>query len=130
MITVIKEGSKEKYKFKKTCPVCGCEFDYELCDLHKDYDYSTCLTSYPPQYMYTRYVNCPCCHEKVIHDSGSDSGRDNHEEIIKPPYVTWNVNGELSVKDCETCPNRPDPNNPVFGDTPCTFCEQRMPKCK
>ena len=72
MIKVIKEGKVENYKFKKTCSVCGCEFEYELRDLYKDYDNSRCLTSYPPQYSYCRYVNCPCCGERVLHDTGYD----------------------------------------------------------
>lgn len=73
-IKIIKEGKLENYRFTKTCPICGCEFEYELCDLKKEYDYSVCLTTYPAQYRYIRYVECPCCHERVTHDSGCDFG--------------------------------------------------------
>ena len=154
-ITSIKEGKKENYRFKTTCPICGCEFEYELCDLLKEYDYSVCLTSYPPQYRYRRYVECPCCREKVIHDSGCDFGKNNHglfyttttntteltlseEEQrnkmfyvdYQNPGVVWNggSNGEL---DCDKCPNKPNFNGKlVAGDTPCTWCPKNQPYCK
>lgn len=153
-ITIIKEGKLENYKFKTTCPICGCEFEYELCDLRKEYDYSMCLTSYPAQYRYVRYVECPCCHERVTHDSGHDFGKNNHGLIYTTtnineltlsekeardkmffvdynnPSVVWNggVNGEL---DCETCPNKPNFNGElVVGDTPCNWCPKKQPTCK
>ena len=49
-IKVIKHG--EKPKFKKTCPNCGCEFEYEMEDLQTEPNWS--LTSglsytYPPR---------------------------------------------------------------------------------
>ena len=120
MIQIIKEGKLENYKFKTTCPVCGCEFEYELCDLHKKYDFGRCLTSYPPQYMYKRYVTCPCCGENIFHDSGSDFG--------DTPQIIY-TNTSQSLSDCDTCPNKPNPDKVVFGDTPCTFCEKMTPKC-
>ena len=128
MIKIIKEGKKENYKFKKTCSVCGCEFEYELRDLYKDYDYNQCLTSYPPQYRYTRYINCPCCGEKIVHDSGAD--QDVTPLTISPIDVKWTAEGTGGGLDCESCANKPDPNNPVFGDTPCTLCKKMTPSCK
>lgn len=152
-IKIIKEGKPENYKFRVTCPICGCVFEYELCDLVKKYSTGIIYTTYPAQYGYTRYVECPCCHEQVIHDSGCDFG--NHddefiytndktgvkltEEEIKNrefyvdyqnPGVVWNggISGEL---DCEKCPNKPDfkDGTPIAGDTPCTWCPKMQPKC-
>ena len=154
MIKIIKEGKQENYKFKVTCPICGCEFEYELCDLKKKYNYDICYTTMPPQYGYKRYVECPCCHEQVFHDSGCDQGdnsdnfisltnSDNksiqlsEEEIknrmfmvdIKNPNVVWSQN--QGWPDCETCPNKPDfkDGKPIFGDTPCNWCPKMQPKC-
>ena len=39
-IKIIKQGKVTK--FTKTCPDCGCEFEYEASDLSTDY--SVCLT--------------------------------------------------------------------------------------
>jgi len=127
-IRIIKEGKQENYKFKAICPVCGCEFEYELVDLKKEYDYSMILTSYPSQYRYIRYVECPCCHERVIHDSGSDVG----EYPNKQPIITYTSNQGTNNQDldCDTCSNKPDPNNLVFGDTPCSFCKKWKPMCE
>ena len=41
-------------KFKKICPDCGCEFEYEQEDVKVDY--SVCLTTYPPKY--NTYIVC------------------------------------------------------------------------
>ena len=125
MIKIIKEGKIENYKFKKTCSVCGCEFEYELKDLQKDYDYSMCLATYPPQYSYSRYVNCPCCGERVFHDNGYESR--SLMQTATPCSIT---NNRIDHLDCDTCLNKPDPNNPVFGDTPCTLCKKMTPSCK
>ena len=125
MVKIIKEGKKENYKFKAFCKVCGCEFEYELVDLKKEYDYYMVLTSYSVQYRYVRYVECRCCHVRVIHDQGSDV-----REYPNVIYTTTNPSNTQNYLDCETCPNRPDPNNPVFGDTPCTFCKKMRPVCE
>lgn len=37
-IKIIKDGKMTK--FKKTCPDCGCEFEYEASDLSADYSAS------------------------------------------------------------------------------------------
>lgn len=61
MIKIIKEGKITR--FKKTCPDCGCEFEYETSDLIPDY--SVCLTTFPSQY--STYVICPCCGKHIHH---------------------------------------------------------------
>lgn len=61
MIKIIKEGKITR--FKKTCPDCGCEFEYETSDLITDY--SVCLTTSPSQY--STYVICPCCGKHIHH---------------------------------------------------------------
>ena len=148
-ITIIKQGKPENYKFKVTCPICGCEFEYELCDLKREYNSMIVYSTISPQYGYNRYVECPCCHEKVIHDSGSDSRGYNGDFIYTAanapkelteeekknkqyyvdygnPAVVWN--DEL---DCDKCPNKPDFKNGeiIFGDTPCNWCPKMQPKC-
>lgn len=67
MIKIIKEGKITITRFKKTCPYCGCEFEYEASDLITDY--SVCLTTYPPQY--NTYVICPCCEKHIHHGTTS-----------------------------------------------------------
>lgn len=112
MIKIIKEGKKTK--FIKTCPDCGCEFEYEAEDLQTDY--TICLTSYPCKY--NTYVICPCCGRHIHHGTTMVEAW--------PIYTTTNGTDDL---DCSKCPNRPDPNKPVFGDTPCTWCIKRRPTC-
>lgn len=60
-IKIIKDGKLTK--FKKTCPDCDCEFEYEASDLSTDY--SVCLTTYPPKY--NTYIVCPCCGKHLYH---------------------------------------------------------------
>jgi hypothetical protein len=60
-IRIIKKGKVTK--FTKTCPDCGCEFEYEVSDLQTDY--SICLTTYPGQY--NTYIICPCCGRHIHH---------------------------------------------------------------
>ena len=66
MIKIIKEGKITK--FKKTCPDCCCEFEYEASDLITDY--SVCLTTCPP--LYGTYVVCPCCGKHIYHRVASE----------------------------------------------------------
>ena len=130
-ITIIKEGRQQDYKFKTTCTVCGCEFEYELCDLEKEYDYSMILTTSPCQYRYSRYVACPCCKTRIYHDSGTDFGDDGHHKPLNVIYTTGYVTNPLKKTfNCEECINRPDPDNPVVGDSPCTWCDKLQPKCE
>lgn len=76
MIKVIKEGKLER--FKKTCPICGCEFEYDISDLYKEYNRSIVFTTYPAKYQYKRYVNCPCCGTQVYHDTGVEATDNNY----------------------------------------------------
>ena len=114
-IKIIKHG--EKKKFTKTCPDCGCEFEFETEDLKTDYEF--CLTSYPGQYR--RYVLCPECGKKLYHDTISIDPQ--------PPHIIYTGQTTRTL-DCETCPNRPDPDHPVVGDTPCSLCPKMTPTCK
>lgn len=109
-IKILKHGKKN---FTTTCPGCGCKFEYETEDL--EIDHSICLTSYPAQYK--RVVTCPECGNKIYHDVFT--------EAPNFPTVTYTSAKPL---DCATCPNRPDPDHPTFGDTPCTFCPKMQPR--
>lgn len=116
-IRIIKEGKKTK--FTKTCPDCGCEFEYETSDLQTDY--SLCLTTYPVQY--NTYIICPCCGKHIHH------GTTFADEPYKPLKIFYTNTLDNNSYDCETCPNKPDPAHPVVGDTPCTWCKKNTPYC-
>lgn len=109
-IKVIEHGKKN---FTKVCPECGCKFEYESEDL--EIDRSICLTSYPVRY--NRVVTCPECGRKIYHDT--------FLEI--PKSVTVALTPHSRTLDCETCPNKPDPDHPTVGDTVCTFCPKMQP---
>ena len=112
-IKIIKQG---KTKFTKICPDCGCEFEYEQEDVKVDY--SSCLTTYPC--MHEIYVICPCC------------GKHLHHGYTTPtdyPNVTYTMN-ETWSKDCDKCPDKPDPIKVVVGDSGCDWCIKRRFTCK
>lgn len=135
MITVIKHG---KETFKAVCPICGCEFTYQAEDLKED-----CF--------HNHYVECPDCKQAVSHayedkkrsidpnilwDYAKEHTPDYDKYPVKlikerefyvdyqHPATAWNP-----WPDCDTCPNRPDPNHPVAGDSPCTWCSKMQPYC-
>ena len=113
-IKVIKEG--KPVKFTKTCPDCGCEFEYEQEDVNVDY--SVFLTSYPGKY--NTYVICPCC-KKHLHHGYVTATTPNY------PITTFTTTGiEVKDLDCDNCPNRPDPEKPVVGDSACDWCIKRQ----
>lgn len=122
-IRIIKEGKKTK--FTKTCSECGCEFEYELEDIKTDYN--VCLTSYPAKY--NTYVVCPCCGKHIHH--GTTLADDWPRTPIGPQvyYTNTPTTLENNLYDCDKCPNKPDPNHPVVGDTPCTRCLKNVPTC-
>lgn len=133
-IKVIKHGET---KFKITCPVCGCEFEYEYEDL---------VDSYLPG---LKQIKCPDCGEWLTH-KGAEPVKSLEKDLTwkfpkpgepipcdKPyrhyvdynyPYVTWTSNIP-DWPDCETCPNKPDPTKTIVGDTPCTWCRKNQPYC-
>lgn len=127
MIEVIKHGQT---KFTVICPICGCEFTYTLEDL-KDSE------KLDLQYKKKSMVECPDCHSEVDHVG---------PVIINPlyPNVTWEKDKSIPATplnpygtnpfttnwpDCETCPNRPNPDKLIVGDTPCTWCPKMKPYC-
>lgn len=69
----------------------------------------------------------------------SDNGRLNElmdtfrkENPLPEPIKIWcttTTPGLINPYDCDTCPNRPNPDKPVFGDTPCTWCPKRQVTC-
>ena len=119
-IKIIKEGKVTK--FTKTCPDCGCEFEYETEDLHTDY--SICLTTYPCQY--NTYVICPCCGRHIHH------GTTQAKDFTYPNIIYTNNKSDIFELDCDKCPNKPDFKNgrPIIGDSPCTWCRKNQFYCK
>lgn len=119
-IKVIKHG---KETFKAVCPICGCEFTYQAEDLTLD--------------MFGNHnVICPDCHQVVPHDEPKKKGLQkkiyiDDKDTIYPTYpnVIWTTTTPYSWPDCATCPNRPDPNKIIVGDTPCTWCRKNQPYC-
>lgn len=131
MIKVIKHRDKT---FKTTCPICGCEFEYEGEDIREGGELELLKGSY--------FVECPECGKPVIHPEFT---------LIYPHYpnITWDINKEVAPLNpyrpyrqnpyatfdigdnlnCGECPNKPDPSNPVVGDTPCTWCRKNQPYC-
>lgn len=51
-IKVTKHG---KETFKAVCPICGCEFSYQVEDLKEDH-------------FHNHYVECPDCKQTVPHE--------------------------------------------------------------
>ena len=117
-IKIIKEGKVTK--FTKTCPDCGCEFEYEASDLQTDY--SICLTTYPGQY--NTYIVCPCCGKHIHHGT-----RFVDEWPSSFPKVWYTTTNTYEMPDCDKCINKPDPSKIVVGDTPCTWCRKNQPYC-
>lgn len=113
-IKIIKEGKITK--FRKTCPDCGCEFEYEASDVVTDY--GECLTTYPPRY--NTYVICPCC-GKHLHHGYKDATGYSYPVTYTTTAASW--------PDCDTCQFKPDPNKITVGDTPCTWCKKKQPYC-
>lgn len=115
-IKIIKQGKTGK--FAKTCPDCGCEFEYEQEDVK--IDSSVCLD---PN-KYGTYVVCPCCGKHLDHY--------NYIYITYPNNTNVNYippEREFIFTNCNNCPNRPDPKYPVTGDSPCDWCIKRQLKC-
>ena len=127
-IKVIRHGVKT---FRVTCPVCGCEFEYEYEDLVN-------------QYGMIKQVKCPDCGEWINHKDYKDLSMPTYPNWPKPgepipctdpwnpitkPYVTWTTTTPGYNLDCDKCPNKPNPDKPVVGDSPCTWCLKMQPYC-
>lgn len=70
-IRVLKQGS---FIFKKTCPYCGCEFEYELEDIHAGVDISKVPSNYSRQTFNPlppseKYIDCPFCKKHLLHST-------------------------------------------------------------
>lgn len=137
MIKIIKEGKKE---FKAICPICGCEFSYELEDLQQT-----------PTY---KIVKCPCCGRGVTHkecinqvviprnNTGNDVPSDQakiwgdmlyqmpeYQELQKtlenqvnsPSYIDCN----RPKSPCENCSyyHKWKSDEIYVGDSPCQWCQ-------
>ena len=119
-IKIIKHG---KETFKAACPICGCEFSYQAEDLKEDL-------------FHNHYVECPDCKQTVSHDYESKN-KDITWTKCSPtvdyklnyPYLQNTAWTTATWPDCDTCPNKPDTNKPVVGDTFCTWCKKIQPYC-
>ncbi len=142
-IKVIKHGTKV---FRVICPICGCEFEYELGDLIKEVDKES--ITYGAK---VKVVKCPECGEKIKHSEYRESYPTwpTYPSPIQPsPQIPWTPNQPSTVPqwpwvypdiiycsdwasnlDCDKCPNKPNPAHPVVGDTPCTWCRKNQPYC-
>ena len=98
-IKIIEEGKIRK--FTKTCPNCGCKFEYEQGD------------------VYGTYVICPCCGKHLPHNSYIAYYNNSYIKYISPEKRTI-------VAYCDNCPNKPDPKNVTTGDSPCDWCIKRQ----
>lgn len=102
MIKIIKEGHKQ---YRNTCFKCGCEYSYELEDVHKD------------------GTQCPQCGTKNCH-----SHKINGVPTRPTPYV-----GQITIPTDNMQFNNPCANcnytkklatgQVYIGDSPCTWCE-------
>ena len=135
MITVIKHGET---KFKLTCPVCGCEFEYEREDLQEG----------EGLYSGEFYIKCPDCGKVVKHKE-----KPQHIDITWAPGVREIKTGDPYIDpkggqyrydpiknpfgdpwSCEGCSwyeqQKLNPIiGPYIGDTPCTWCPKRQATC-
>ena len=120
-IKIIKHG---KESFKATCPICGCEFSYQAEDLKEDR-------------FHNHYVECPDCKQIVSHEYEFKNKSITLAKCsptvdykLSYPYLqntAWATT--TSWPDCDICPNKPDPNKIVVGDTPCTWCKKNQLYC-
>ena len=120
-IKIIKHG---KETFKAVCPICGCEFSYQAEDLKEDL-------------FHNHYVECPDCKQIVSHDcelKNKDITCTKYTPTVdyklNYPYlqnIAWTT--ATPWPDCDACQFNPDPNKPVVGDTPCTWCKKNQPYC-
>ena len=99
-IKIIKEGKTGK--FTKTCPYCGCEFEYGQEDIK----------------YYGTYVICPCCGKHLSHNGYITYYNNPNVVHISPEK------GSI-VAICDNCPNKPNPKYTITGDSPCDWCIKR-----
>ena len=87
-IKIIKEGKIGK--FTKTCPYCGCEFEYGQGDI-----------------KYDTYVICPCCGKHLSHNGYiayyNNPNKPNPKYTItgNSPcdwYINWYIKRNLTYK--------------------------------
>lgn len=102
-IKIIKEGKTGK--FTKTCPYCGCEFEYGQGDIK----------------YYGTYVICPCCGKHLPHKCYHYTTYYNNPNVVHISPEKGTI-----VAYCDNCPNKPDPKNVTTGDSPCDWCIKRQ----
>lgn len=103
-IKIIKEGKTGK--FTKTCPYCGCEFEYEQEDIKVDSN------------EYSTYVICPCC-GKHLHHNGYMAYYNNPNAVHISPEKGF------TVTNYDSCPNKPNPKYTIIGNSPCDWYIKR-----
>lgn len=131
-IKIIKHGAS---KFKAICPVCGCEFEYDLEDIISE-QYSLL------DQIHIKQVKCPDCGELIAHETKQISQTYPRYptypispvspniapfDPITKPFVTWDTQ-TITWPDCETCPNKPT-DKTMIGDSACSLCIKNKPYC-
>ena len=117
MIKVIKHGEKT---FRVICPMCGCEFEYQLEDLRAG------ITSESEQ------IKCPDCGHWICHKKFNEEEKKQPGVFWSNPYGYVPCNGSTPVDPCKDCINKDGLKdafgNPIPGDSPCDWCMHRMPR--
>ena len=108
-IKIIKEG---KQQFTAICSRCGCEFTYELADLHGE-----------------TFINCPCCKQPINHEVFDVVGTYNPHQLNDLVYRPYTLPDWATLRGnfdgCEGCPNNPKYLKiPHVGDIPCQWCQK------
>ena len=85
---IIKEGTKV---FTATCPICGCEFSYEIDDLELSLGEQT--------------VRCPSCDRSVPHKNHHNSIR-YEPNIVPLPYIPYNSPTIIPYRIDITCESK------------------------
>lgn len=98
-IKIIEKGKIEK--FTKTCPNCGCKFEYEQGDVKNG-----------------TYVICPCCGKHLPHNSYM--AYYNYPNVV---HISPEKGSIVTI--CDNCPNKPNPKYTITGDSPCDWCIKR-----
>ena len=106
-IKIIKEGKIGK--FTKTCPYCGCEFEYGQGDI-----------------KYGTYVICPCCGKHLSHNGYIAYYNNDYIAYYNNPNVINKKKKKgFIVTNCDNCPNKPKTKYKIISDSPYDWCIKR-----